>query len=136
MVAAAIRTIFAKPDAEHVREQLDTVAAMLGRQLSRLLFVFGDLDDREPDLESAEQKSVTATAADDTWTPQQTRRSAQSTCTRAGGSWPPISAPPGRAFPPGRGKARSGQTHAGASGILLAAWFAAPKCKWGLVTEP
>jgi putative transposase len=33
MVAAAIRTIFAKPDAEHVREQLDTIAAMLGRQV-------------------------------------------------------------------------------------------------------
>jgi hypothetical protein len=71
MVAAAIRTIFAKPDAEHVREQLDTIAAMLGRQLSRLLFVFGDLDDPSADLESPEQKSVTATAADDTWTPQQ-----------------------------------------------------------------
>jgi hypothetical protein len=28
VVAAAIRTIFAKPDAEHVREQLDTIAAM------------------------------------------------------------------------------------------------------------
>ena len=32
--------------------------------------------------------------------------------------------------------ARSGQTHAGSSGILLTAWFAAPKCKWGSVTEP
>jgi hypothetical protein len=62
MAAAAIRTIFAKPDAEHVREQLDTIAAMLGRQLSRLLFVFGDLDDPSADLESPEQKSVTATA--------------------------------------------------------------------------
>ncbi|WP_460015914.1 transposase, partial [Mycobacterium avium] len=30
MVAAAIRTIFAQPDAEHVREQLDTIAGMLG----------------------------------------------------------------------------------------------------------
>jgi putative transposase len=26
MVAAAIRTVFAQPDAEHVREQLDTIA--------------------------------------------------------------------------------------------------------------
>ncbi len=32
MVAAAIRTIFAQPDAEHVRDQLDTIAGMLGRQ--------------------------------------------------------------------------------------------------------
>ena len=32
MVAAAIRTIFAQPDAEHVRDQLDVVATMLGRQ--------------------------------------------------------------------------------------------------------
>src|SRR3954449_13201111 len=32
MVAAAIRTIFAQPDAEHVREQLDVIAGMLGRQ--------------------------------------------------------------------------------------------------------
>jgi putative transposase len=32
MVAAAIRTVFAQPDAEHVRSQLDVIAAMLGRQ--------------------------------------------------------------------------------------------------------
>jgi putative transposase len=32
MVAAAIRTVFAQPDAEHVRGQLDVIATMLGRQ--------------------------------------------------------------------------------------------------------
>jgi len=32
MVAAAIRTIFAQPDTAHVREQLDVIAGMLGRQ--------------------------------------------------------------------------------------------------------
>lgn len=32
MVAAAIRTIFAQPDAGHVREQLGVIAGMLGRQ--------------------------------------------------------------------------------------------------------
>src|SRR5215208_5134602 len=32
MVAAAIRTIFAQPDAEHVRTQLDVITGMLGRQ--------------------------------------------------------------------------------------------------------
>ena len=31
MVAAAVRTVFAQPDAEHVREQFDTIATMLGR---------------------------------------------------------------------------------------------------------
>lgn len=36
MVAAAIRTIFAQPDAEHVREQLDTIAGMLGRRLPKV----------------------------------------------------------------------------------------------------
>jgi putative transposase len=36
MIAAAIRTIFAQPDAEHVREQLDTIAGMLGRQLPKV----------------------------------------------------------------------------------------------------
>jgi len=36
MVAAAIRTIFAQPDAEHVREQLDTIAGMLGSQLPKV----------------------------------------------------------------------------------------------------
>jgi putative transposase len=36
MVAAAIRTIFAQPDAEHVREQLDVIAGMLGRQLPKV----------------------------------------------------------------------------------------------------
>ncbi len=32
MVAAAIRTVFAQPDAEHVQSQLDVIAGMLGRQ--------------------------------------------------------------------------------------------------------
>jgi putative transposase len=32
MVAAAIRTIFAQPDATHVDEQLSTIAGMLGRR--------------------------------------------------------------------------------------------------------
>lgn len=32
MVAAAIRTIFAQPDATHVREQLGVIAGMLGQQ--------------------------------------------------------------------------------------------------------
>lgn len=36
MVAAAIRTFFAQPDPEHVREQLDTIAGMLGRQFPKL----------------------------------------------------------------------------------------------------
>ncbi len=36
MVAAAIRTIFAQPDAEHVREQLEVIAAMLGKKLPKV----------------------------------------------------------------------------------------------------
>jgi putative transposase len=36
MVAAAIRTVFAQPDAEHVRSQLDVVAGMLGRQFPKV----------------------------------------------------------------------------------------------------
>ena len=36
MVAAAIRTIFAQPDAEHVREQLDVIATMLGKQFPKV----------------------------------------------------------------------------------------------------
>ncbi|MDQ1306528.1 MAG: putative transposase [Actinomycetota bacterium] len=36
MVAAAIRTIFAQPDAEHLEEQFDVIAGMLGRQLSKV----------------------------------------------------------------------------------------------------
>ncbi len=32
MVAAAIRTVFARPDAEYVHSQLDVIAGMLGRQ--------------------------------------------------------------------------------------------------------
>ena len=35
-VAAAIRTVFAQSDAEHVREQLDTIAGMLGRQFPKV----------------------------------------------------------------------------------------------------
>ena len=36
MVAAAIRTIFAQPDAEHVHEQFEVIAAMLGKQLPKV----------------------------------------------------------------------------------------------------
>ena len=36
MVAAAIRTIFAQPDAEHVGEQFEVIAAMLGKQLPKV----------------------------------------------------------------------------------------------------
>jgi putative transposase len=36
MVAAAIRTIFAQPDAAHVHEQFQTIATMLGRQLPKV----------------------------------------------------------------------------------------------------
>ena len=36
MVAAAVRTIFAQPDAHHVHEQLDVIAGMLGRQFPKL----------------------------------------------------------------------------------------------------
>jgi putative transposase len=36
MVAAAIRTVFAQPDAEHVRSQLEVIAGMLGRQFPKV----------------------------------------------------------------------------------------------------
>jgi putative transposase len=36
MVAAAVRTIFAQPDAGSVRAQLDTIAGMLGRQFPKV----------------------------------------------------------------------------------------------------
>jgi putative transposase len=36
MFAAAIRTVFAQPDAEHVRSQLDVIAGMLGRQFPKV----------------------------------------------------------------------------------------------------
>ena len=36
MVAAAIRTIFAQPDAEHVHEQFEVIAELLGRQLPKV----------------------------------------------------------------------------------------------------
>jgi len=47
MVAAAIRTIFAQPDAAHVREQLDIIAGMLGRQLPKVETM---LRDAGPDI--------------------------------------------------------------------------------------
>lgn len=47
MVAAAIRTIFAQPDATHVRDQLDVIAGMLGRQFPKLETM---LRDAAPDL--------------------------------------------------------------------------------------
>jgi len=42
MVAAAIRTIFAQPDAAHVRDQLDVIAGMLGRQLPKVEVMLRD----------------------------------------------------------------------------------------------
>ncbi|SDR95858.1 Transposase (or an inactivated derivative) [Jiangella sp. DSM 45060] len=45
MVAAAIRTIFAQPDAEHVHEQFDVIATMLGRQLPKVEQMLRDAKD-------------------------------------------------------------------------------------------
>ena len=45
MVAAAIRTIFAQPDAEHVEEQFDVIAGMLGRQLPKVEAMLRDAMD-------------------------------------------------------------------------------------------
>jgi transposase-like protein len=45
MVAAAIRTIFAQPDTEHVRDQLDVIATMLGRQFPKVEAMLRDAAD-------------------------------------------------------------------------------------------
>jgi transposase-like protein len=45
MVAAAIRTVFAQPDAEHVHAQLDVVATMLGRQFPQVEAMLRDAKD-------------------------------------------------------------------------------------------
>ena len=45
MVAAAIRTIFAQPDAEHVTEQFEVIATMLGRQLPKVEQMLRDAHD-------------------------------------------------------------------------------------------
>src|SRR5690348_10051581 len=45
MVAAAIRTIFAQPGPAHVRDQLDTIAAMLGRQFPKVEAMLRDAAD-------------------------------------------------------------------------------------------
>lgn len=47
MVAAAVRTVFAQPDAHHVRRQLDEVVAMLGAQFPDVAAM---LADAAPDL--------------------------------------------------------------------------------------
>jgi len=45
MVAAAVRTIFAQPDAEHVRDELDVFATMLGRQFPKVETMLRDASD-------------------------------------------------------------------------------------------
>jgi putative transposase len=45
MVAAAVRTIFAQPDAEHVHEQFEVIASMLGRQLPKVEAILRDAKD-------------------------------------------------------------------------------------------
>jgi transposase-like protein len=45
MVAAAIRTIFAQPDAAHVRSQLDVIAGMLARQFPNVEAMLRDAAD-------------------------------------------------------------------------------------------
>ena len=45
MVAAAVRTVFAQPDAEHVHEQFETIAMMLGRQLPKVEAMMRDAKD-------------------------------------------------------------------------------------------
>jgi putative transposase len=45
MVAATIRTIFAQPSPAQVREQLDVIAGMLGRQFPRVESMLHDAAD-------------------------------------------------------------------------------------------
>lgn len=45
MVAAAIRPVFAQPDPLHVREQLDVIATMLGRELPKVETMLRQADD-------------------------------------------------------------------------------------------
>jgi putative transposase len=45
MVAAAIRTIFAQPDAEHVHSQLDVIAGMLGSQFQHVEAMLRESED-------------------------------------------------------------------------------------------
>jgi transposase-like protein len=45
MVAAAIRTVFAQPDAEHVRAQLDVIAGMLDRQFPAVAAMLRDAEE-------------------------------------------------------------------------------------------
>ena len=45
MVAAAIRTIFAQPDSEHVVEQFEVIAAMLGKSLPKVETMLRDAHD-------------------------------------------------------------------------------------------
>jgi transposase-like protein len=45
MVAAAIRTVFAQPDTDHVHEQFETIAMMLGRQLPKVEQMMRDAAD-------------------------------------------------------------------------------------------
>jgi putative transposase len=45
MVAAAIRTIFAQPDAEHVHSQLDVIAGILGRQFPQVEAMLREAED-------------------------------------------------------------------------------------------
>jgi putative transposase len=45
MVAAAIRTIFAQPDAAHAHEQFEVIAVMLGKQLPKVEQMLRDARD-------------------------------------------------------------------------------------------
>jgi putative transposase len=45
IVAAAIRTVFAQPDADHVAEQFDTIATVLGRQNTKVEAMMRDAKD-------------------------------------------------------------------------------------------
>jgi transposase-like protein len=45
MVLAAIRTVFAQPDAAHVHDQFDVIATMLGRQLPKVEAMMRDARD-------------------------------------------------------------------------------------------
>jgi len=45
MAAAAIRTIFAQPGPVHVRDQLDTIATMPGRQFPKVEAMLRDAAD-------------------------------------------------------------------------------------------
>jgi putative transposase len=99
MVAAAVRTIFAQPDAASVRSQLDVIAGMLGRQFPKVEATLRDARDELPPSPTFQPSTGRRSGAPTGWNESTRKSSAGPTLSARSPTPPRCSASPAPSSP-------------------------------------